>query len=183
MPIGSLSAVPYVVNALVQRRPKRILDLGCGMGFYGAACRQWLDMGVKPRSVELIGVEGWHPYQNEAWKLYDHILEMTIEEAVDQLPRSAPYDAILLCDVIEHFEKAAAAELLPSIEELISPGGAFVVVTPAIWMEQGAAHGNELERHRSLWTIDDFTSRGFSILLDGSPDHFGCQMLAALKAF
>jgi fructose-1-phosphate kinase PfkB-like protein len=27
--------------------------------------------------------------------------------------------------------------------------------TLAVWMEQGAAHGNDIERHRSLWTAED----------------------------
>jgi hypothetical protein len=51
----------------------------------------------------------------------------------------------------------------------------FVVVTPGVWIEQGAAYGNELETHRSLWSPLDFP--GFQIVKDGSLDDMGYMMI------
>ncbi len=34
-----------------------VLDLGAGMGFYGAVVRQWCDSGVRPWRTRLVGVE------------------------------------------------------------------------------------------------------------------------------
>ena len=32
----------------------------------------------------------------------------------------------------------------------------LIISTPGVWIEQGDAYGNELERHRSLWHFTDF---------------------------
>ena len=48
-----------------------------------------------------------------------------------------------------------------------------------IWIEQGAYMGNELERHKSLWTPDDFRAVGFAIIQDGSLDPYGYRMIVA----
>jgi len=47
-------------------------------------------------------------------------------------------------------------------------------------MEQGAAYGNEFERHRSLWTAEGLRGAGFEVLNAGEPDRFGNQMLLAV---
>jgi hypothetical protein len=44
-------------------------------------------------------------------------------------------------------------------------------------MDQGAAYGNEFERHRSLWKVDELQALGFELLDDGTTDGFGNQML------
>ena len=56
----------------------------------------------------------------------------------------------------------------------------YVEVKSNLWrqrVEQHAVHGNELERHRSVWTREEFESLGFEILMDGKPDNFYNEML------
>jgi hypothetical protein len=54
----------------------------------------------------------------------------------------------------------------------------LLISTPAVWIEQGAAYGNEFERHKSLWHFTDFiTQPGAEVIKDGSQDDMGYMML------
>lgn len=92
-------------------------------------------------------------------------------------------DAVQLLEVLEHFPHAAGREILAVACGRLSAVGQFFVGTPAVWMEQGAAYGNEFERHRSLWTAEDLRGAGFEVLQAGEPDRFGNQMLLAVVHF
>lgn len=103
-----------------------------------------------------------------------------IEEYLSRCPQT--WDAILLLDVLEHFAHDHGAEILAAARRQLSPGGRLYVGTPAVWMEQGAAYGNEFERNRSLWTEEELREAGFSVLEAGNPDRFGNQMLLAVQS-
>jgi hypothetical protein len=178
MPIGCFSCVAPVVSKLLERRRGGVLDLGIGMGFYGAVVRQWLDCGVRPWKTHLVGVEGFEGYRNPAWDLYDRVDVEPIEQV---LKLAGGWPAILMLDVIEHFDADQGEEVVSLAVQALAPGGTLIIATPAVHMEQGAAHGNELERHRSLWTPEAFKARGFELLNDGSPDQYGHYMIVAAK--
>lgn len=166
MPIGSYSAIPVVATEMIYRQPKTILDLGLGFGMLGVAARQWIDLGVMPWKTFLAGVEIWPEYRNPLWEVYDVIYVRSIQEHL-QLDQQR-YDMVLLGDVIEHFEECEANELLHRLDRLVSPGGCSIVITPAVEMEQGPAHGNPYETHRSVWTSEKLRGHGFEILLDAT---------------
>ena len=178
MPIGCCSLVPTIATHLQLARPRSVLDLGIGMGFYGAVVRQWLDLGVQPWRTKLVGVEGSAAYRNPCWDLYDEVVVAPIEEFL--IAATETWDAILLLDVLEHFPHVAGEQILAAARGRLSLCGQFFVGTPAVWMEQGAVHGNEFERHRSLWTAEELRATGFHVLVDGRTDHFGNQMLFAV---
>lgn len=178
MPIGCCSLVPAIATQLQLTRPRLVLDLGIGMGFYGAVVRQWLDLGVRPWRTKLVGVEGFAGYRNPCWELYDEVIVSPIEDFLEAVTET--WDAILLLDVLEHFPHAAGREILAAACHQLSPGGLLFVGTPAVCMEQGAAFGNEFERHRSLWTAEEFRESALEILDDGTADRFGNQMLLAV---
>ena len=180
MPIGCLSVMSTLAGELVRLQPASVLDLGCGTGFYGAVVRQWLDDGVRPWKTTLHGVDGFAQYRNPCWALYDVLTVKPIEEylATERLR----WDAVLLLDVLEHFEHNVGERLLSQMLAILSDRGRLFVATPAVWMEQGAVHENEYERHRSLWTAEEFLNLGFSLLLDGTTDQFGNQMLLAVTS-
>lgn len=176
MPIGSHVLVSHVVQGLVERRPAKVLDLGIGFGFYGAAVRQWLDFGILPGAgTELVGVEAWAEYRSPLWELYDRIYCQPIPDFLDA--NTEVFDAILLLDVIEHFPKAEGDRLIPALKSRTAPNGQLVIGTPAIFHPQGDYMGNPFERHHSLWSEDDFRRQEFEILLNGTPDRFGHEML------
>src|SRR5690606_3575305 len=142
MPIGCSSFVPEIATQLSRQQARSVLDLGVGMGMYGAVVRQYLDMGVRPWRTRLIGVGGFPAYRNPCWDLYDHVFEQSITLflpwATDQ------WDAILLLDVLEHFDRQAGEQVIAAARKRLTPGGRLYIGTPAVWIEQGAAYGNEL---------------------------------------
>jgi SAM-dependent methyltransferase len=142
-----------------------------GTGFYGAVVRQWADEGVAPWNTWLVGVEVFGAYRNPLWDLYNAVFNVTIE---DYLARhSEPFDCVLFNDVLEHFDHAVGESLLRHLPNLVAPGGVLFVNTPALFHPQQAAHGNEFERHRSLWSAEELASLGFTILLDGTEPQYG----------
>jgi hypothetical protein len=143
-----------------------VLDLGIGAGFYGAVVRQWLDLGVRPWNTFLVGVEAWADYRNPLWDLYNVVVVATIQSYLARFHEQ--FDSVILADVLEHFESSEGTALLRQVQERVAPGGTLIVATPAVLVEQAAVNGNELERHRSVWTATDLQSLGFNTILSGN---------------
>ena len=175
MPIGSFSTFRDMVRLVLMNNPKSVLDLGIGHGINGAGVRNWLDNGVN-YNTQLEGVEGYN-YRSPLWDCYDKVHECTIQEFFERDSRK--WDCILITDVIEHFTKQEGEFVITKCKERLRPKGLFVVVTPAVWIEQGAAYGNELEVHKSLWSSLDFQAHGFHIVKDGKADDMGYMMIVA----
>lgn len=97
------------------------------------------------------------------------------------MPSVEEYDAILLLDVLEHFVEGRGNRVLEEAAKHLTPGGSLIVATPSVWMEQGPAHGNDYETHRSLWDVPTLTYRGFTIHNDGTPDKYGHYMIVASR--
>jgi len=150
------------------------------MGFYGAVVRQWLDAGVKPWRTRLVGVEAWEAYRNPCWELYDRVEVRMIESYLAETVKQ--FDGILLLDTLEHFDREAGDRVLRDCCARLTAGGVLIVATPGVNQQQGAAHGNELERHRSFWTAAEVAAMGFAIAADGlSLDPFGHRMVIASR--
>ena len=174
MPIGSFSAFGKVIQGVLASNPKSVLDLGIGFGMNGAGVRNWLDLGVEPFKTKLVGVEVFENYWNATWDLYDKV---HITDIVSYLAACDKFDTIIMTDVIEHFTKEEGVKVLEMMKEVCNVS--CIVSTPAIWIEQGAAYGNEHETHRSIWTIEDFKEVGFGIVMDGEVDNYGHRMIVA----
>ena len=163
MPIGSYAAIPTLASELIRQGPKRVLDLGMGFGMMGVATRQWIDLGVQPWQTHLVGVEVWAAYRNPLWDLYDLIYVRSIEEHLSK--ETDRYDMVILGDVIEHFDDETAHAILSHVEMLVDDRGSVIVITPALGMPQGPAHGNPYEQHRSVWNKAKLLNLGYQILL------------------
>ena len=170
--------MPIIVNELIKRRAGSVLDLGCGLGIYGAAIRQWCETDCFRRSIRIIGIEGFDGYRNPNWEHYDDVIVDDIRQVCDRL--NEKFAAILMLDVIEHFDKAEGEGLLKKYMNKLNDKGIMLVSTPAVFCEQGAVYDNDLEIHRSLWTVEDFVNNGFQILKNGEKDNFGHLMLVAM---
>lgn len=175
MPVGSFSLIYHLAEHLQKHRPKSVLDLGVGFGLAGAIVRQYLDDGVKPWRTELIGVEAFEAYGNPTWGLYNSLLNCSIQDFVS-VRREHKYDFIILSDVIEHFEKEEGLILIYDLMRMLNKGGVLWIATPGVWCEQDAVHGNEYERHRSLWKWNEFPS-GFEVIKNGQGDEHGHYMI------
>jgi len=171
MPVGSLSVYPEIVRLVLLNNPKRILDLGIGNGMNGAGIRNWYGW-----ECELIGVDGWEGYCNGMWDVYSKVFVMNIEEYIK---KDEKFDFIVMTDVIEHFNLIDGYGLINRLKEMLNPNGVLLISTPAIWFEQGAYMGNELERHRSFWTNANFEECGMTPIGNGDPCNYGHKMILA----
>jgi 2-polyprenyl-3-methyl-5-hydroxy-6-metoxy-1,4-benzoquinol methylase len=179
MPIGSYSSFRDIMRQVLMHSPKTILDLGVGHGINGAGIRNWLNVGIKDnyKDTTVIGVEGYPHYRSELWKCYDWVHTCTIQTFLQESDKQ--FDCVLMTDVLEHFDKDEGNAIISKIvRDVLAPGGILLISTPAVWIEQGAAYGNELETHRSLWHFTDFIGmQGVEIIKDGREDDMGYMML------
>ena len=164
MPQSDYWAIPYVLDTASQIRPRSVLDVGVGIGQYGLQLRQILDIGQgRLRRDEWVtridGIELFEGYRNPVWDyFYDAVHIGDCRQFLGDT--SQQYDLIVLCDVIEHFEREEALHLL----ELLRARGQWVVVTtPAGHYPQDAVFGNAGEIHRSEWRMDDFRRLGATV--------------------
>lgn len=169
MPIGSPIAVNLIALHLSNTKPRTVLDLGVGSGFYGAVVRQWCDLGVQPYKTWLAGIEGWEKYRTPCWELYNRVqvglIQATnLQELLPPGTEARGWQCILMSDVLEHFEQEAGVCQVERAKSALAPGGTLFVSTPGWQSHQGAAHGNELERHRSLFLGKDLEELGFEVL-------------------
>lgn len=191
MPIGALSVTSLVIDdlyrelaekKLVNSRECHILDCGIGYGIYGPMIRQWLDQGyVKNFRTNLMGIEGFSGYRNPCWEAYDVVHVMKIEDYFNwNVAFHDKFNAILIMDVIEHFDHVTGLAVLDELKRRLKPGGVLYCATPGIMNAQGPVYGNELEVHKHEWSAIDFINLGFTIKCDGiNPDFLGNLMILA----
>ena len=139
-----------------------------------AGCHAQLDVGTglmhsledSPCPVR-IGLDAHRPYLEqrrvrEAVPLNASALslgELFVPDAVD---------LVTLIDVIEHFEKADARDLLRQ-SELVAHRSVVLFTPRGEFPQQGhdafGLGGEELQRHRSAWEPEDLTALGYSVVV------------------
>lgn len=158
-----------MATKVAQIRPRSVLDLGAGDGLFGTLCRRYLDIAAErytPSSwqTNIVGVEGFGQYVTAVhhWAYNKVLVEDFSKEA--NWPGYTGYGLVLMLDSLEHLPKDVGAKLLA---HLVYNNANVVVSTPSYWTEQGAVMGNELERHRALWTEDDYRWSGGEVFHRG----------------
>lgn len=131
-----------------------ILDLGCGKGVNGFLIRQsrYL-LGAK-----IIGLEINSDYINfcNKYNIYDQI----IKKKLPVLPfKNKSIELILCIEVIEHLTRKDGLKLLDEIDRTCH--GRTIITTPNMFFK--TMPGDPDDKHLSLWTIKDFTSRGYKV--------------------
>jgi SAM-dependent methyltransferase len=158
MPTSALHNITPVLSVLTQLEPRRVLDIGCGFGKYGVLAREYLDvwhgrLGRAEWTTEIVGIEAHEPYRSP---IHDYVYDTVhYADAVQALPALGDFDAVLMLDVIEHFEKAQAAAV---VRQCLERSRALIVSTPIAFYAQQAHFGNRYEEHHSHWTRGDFES-------------------------
>lgn len=117
---------------------QRLLDLGCGAGFYMAALLE--------RGAEVVGAEGSAELLAHAKtrvgdraELHLHDLELPLGFAAD-----AAFDAVLSALVVHHIRDRAG--LLAEVFRVLKPGGRFLISTThpaADWQHFGGSYFSE----------------------------------------
>ncbi|HWQ42652.1 MAG TPA: class I SAM-dependent methyltransferase [Desulfosporosinus sp.] len=137
---------------------RTVLDVGCGVG----STLQELCCPIK------IGVDAHRPYLENA-KLGEQFIKLNFTaERISELFLPNSLDSVTLIDVIEHFEKRVAYDVLRQVEEIATKK--VIVFTPRGFFQQLEVDhyglGGELyQRHRSGWEVEDFQTLGYNIVV------------------
>jgi len=155
-------AIPVVVHAVRQLRPRSILDVGTGFGKYGVLFREYTDIWDADEASHLKrnawrtridGIEVYPLYLSPVHDyIYDHVYVGDVSQVIDDLGH---YDLVFMGDVLEHFAKAEGDRL---VRKLFDHADKCVLLTyPRRAKRRGGLLGNEAEAHRSEWNRRDFS--------------------------
>lgn len=157
MPTSTYIHTSDVMEVVTRLKPASVLDVGCGFGKWGLLFRDVCDV-LRGRPLKeqwkttIDAVEPFSEYIGEHhWSVYNGIWETTVQEWLGPNYPEWSYDVIWAGDVLEH--------LLPNevhgvyLDLVKRSKVAFIAAVPVgeDW-SQGASNGNELERHRNIWT-------------------------------
>lgn len=160
--------ISYCIEVIRQLSPRSVLDIGAGYGRWGILCREFLDVWdgrTYPESwtTRIDGVEAFAQNISEYHRHFYNSIEC--EDASLWLERlQFHYDLVILGDVLEHFDPAAARAVL---EMCLSKGSYVLLCVPlgSNWPQE-TRDGNRFERHLSVWRARNFSGR--SLLLQRS---------------
>jgi hypothetical protein len=156
MPFSNLFHLAPVVHFVNSVPNQRILDAGIGTGSYGFILRQTLEIAEQRLEKatwmhQIDGIEIFEQYRNPVWDFaYDRVHMGDIRTILQQV---GSYDVVVCCDVLEHFPRAEASQL---VRRFLERAPVLIATTPIVDIEQGAWGGNEAERHHCLLAPDDF---------------------------
>jgi SAM-dependent methyltransferase len=102
--------------------PGRVLDVGCNTGRGGQAF-----LTVAPRAV----LDGAELLADRIARIPPRIYGEVYEGTLAQVPSgTAPYDALLMGELVEHVPLAAIDDLLADAWRLLASGGRLLLTTP-----------------------------------------------------
>lgn len=132
-------------NDKTLNRPLRLLDLGCGGGYFVRDC---LDAGI-----EAYGIEGssWSRDHNRgAWPALKgqlHVGDITQPWPVEH----SEFDVITAWEVIEHLEMSKVGIFLDLVKRHLAPNGMFIASTTN---RPDVVRGVNL--HQTMWTKEQW---------------------------
>lgn len=172
MPISSTAIIPYIVEEIITKQPKTVLDVGIGNGVYGALIYNYATTMME-EIPEIDGVEAWENYRGTLWDVYRevYIKDLRKFEPDDQ------YDVIIMADVIEHMKLTDGHKQVERYKDALTPGGMMIISTPAVFFAQGAHKGNTYETHLSLWAPNEFKKHNMTPLRPPGLSILGERML------
>jgi ubiquinone/menaquinone biosynthesis C-methylase UbiE len=114
-----------IFTAALHKKPKKILDVGCGRGFYVQTLSEF-------KSVERIdGIEIEPEYLAQARQTVQSPKVHLQLGSVYELPfKSKSFDMVVLSEVLEHLTNEAQA--LAEIKRVLKPDGWLVLTVPSI---------------------------------------------------
>ena len=136
--------VPLVLELL---SPKRMIDVGCGIG-------TWLSVFKEHGVEEIIGVDGDWVDLNRLKIPAENFLVANLEEP---LPIEQKFDLVVSLEVAEHLYSEKAEVFLDSLEKL----GSACLFSAAICQQGGVHHVNE--QWPEYW-IKRFQYRGYVVI-------------------
>lgn len=153
--------ISYCIGVIRTINPQKVLDIGVGFGRWGYLSREVLDVwnGNVHSDKWLIQIDGVEIFETNIEDHQKHIYSnIYVEDGFDYIQRfDGRYDLIILGDVLEHFNKDRAFELLKNCRQKSE----YILINLPVgrnW-KQCELYGNEYERHLSSWSIKDFADQ------------------------
>jgi 2-polyprenyl-3-methyl-5-hydroxy-6-metoxy-1,4-benzoquinol methylase len=134
-----------------------ILDVGCGFNSYV----QFLD-----KKMYRVGVDLFDPYIEKAKKagIHNEYFKQDVRSLGNFKDKS--FDIVYSSDVIEHLTKEEGLAMLAEMERIAKKR--VIVSTPNGHRHQETYDENELQKHNSAWSANEFRKLGFSVVgMDG----------------
>lgn len=164
MPLSDHRQYSTVVDAVLRRQPRHVLDIGVGHGVYGKLIRTHMP------EVLLYGFEPWLPYAGfkerkryRRWQDYNHVFTKAWPPNDDDLLR---VDLALMIDVLEHYDGQASATR--ALDALVGATRAVVVAYPkdALRPDLTPDYDNPYEQHRWQPTLHWLADRAPWVLVE-----------------
>lgn len=157
--------IHVIIHAIADAKPESVLDIGVGNGKYGFLIKEYFSERNGPNSwphiKKLGGVEAHEGYIQSHHSIYKPLMIGDVFKK--KIPK---YDLYLLVDVLEHWPKDKARELI----EKLMKNGKVLISTPKIVETQEVAE-NPYEKHVSQWYPGDFTRYNHIDYSPGTPSH------------
>jgi SAM-dependent methyltransferase len=176
MPSSEFTNIPLILQYAKCQKPTSILDVGVGCGKYGMLFREYLDghwfgkafHNPSTWSIRMIGVEVFAEYITPVHAyLYTDIWTGDFNEILPSIHER--FDMILFGDVLEHFEKEKALQLVRDCKRILADNGSIVISTPNFdtnLTRENGVFGNIYECHRCRLSATDFDNLGYSVQVD-----------------
>ena len=161
-----IDQTPVIIYLLQKLKPKKILDIGKGMGKYGFLLHEYLgidntkkiDPSKTLKELSNIVVDAVEVDEDlmlpHLSQIYNKVYFGDILKIRDDLPQ---YDLILMIDIIEHINKE---EAILALKSFLQKGSDIIIATPINFFKQDL-YESEFEHHVSHWTIKDLNKLGF----------------------
>lgn len=114
-----------ILSNIVEQKPKKILDIGCGRGFYVVMCSKLL-----PTS-EIHGIDPNPEYISKTTKITETYKNIKIKKgSVYSIPfEDNTFDAIICSEVMEHLDDEKSA--LSEIKRVLKKSGQLYITVPS----------------------------------------------------
>lgn len=133
-----------ILDAVLQHRPGRVLDVGCGEG--------WLCRALRQHGVDCLGADGSSELVNEARSADPHgdyrVLRFAQFDRLQQLVGDASID-VAVCNFVLLHEDVSV--ILEAVQRALRPGGTLLIQTVHPWTSSGTFE------YADGWRSEDFT--------------------------
>lgn len=130
-----------------------VLDIGCGsVSPLHAVRKTFYSEGIDVHKQSIL--------ESKKNKIHDNYRVGRVEE-IDKYYKPGSFDAVIALDVIEHFQKKEALELIKKMEKTARKK--IVILTPNGFRKQGEYDNNPYQVHKSGWSYNDLNKLGYSV--------------------